>query len=150
MSTSFNPRPPRMHHSGFVVPSISDTIKSFCESTRGLGWSQTWHDPVQRVRVAFIYPANPGDPCIELVEPADEKAPIRKFLERGGGLHHLCYEVEGLEGELAAAVARGLTIIRKPQPAVAFQGRRIAWVMTNEKLLIEYLETAPAGSGADG
>ena len=130
----------RMHHSGFVVPSISAVIESLCLATRGTGWSQTWHDPVQRVRVAFIYPANAGDPSIELVEPADEKAPVYKFLERGGGLHHLCYEVESLKVELTAAPDRGLTIIRRPQPAVAFQGRHIAWVITKEMLLIEFLE----------
>jgi len=131
---------PKMHHTGFVVASIADVIEAFCRSVRGSGWSQIWHDPIQRVRVAFIYPASPGDSEIELVEPAGDKAPVRQFLERGGGLHHVCYEVDDIAAELAAATARGLTIIRRPQPAVALDGRLIAWVMTKEKLLIEYLE----------
>ena len=134
----------KMHHTGFVVASISDVIESFCRSVRGTGWSQTWQDPIQRVRVAFIYPAGPGDPSIELVEPADEKAPVQKFLERGGGLHHVCYEVHNIAAEVAAATSRGLTVIRRPQPAVAFGGRRIAWVLTKEKLLVEYLEREAA------
>jgi len=142
-------RLPKMHHTGFVVPCIASVIESFCRSVRGSGWSQTWHDPIQRVRVAFIYPATPGDPAIELVEPADDKALVQKFLERGGGLHHVCYEVRDLTGELAAAMARGVTVIRRPQPAVAFDGRLIAWVVTKENLLVEYLEAIPASAGTE-
>ena len=142
MSTSSESQLPRLHHFGFVVRSITDAIEGFCKSVGGTGWSQTWHDPIQRVRVAFIHPALTGLPAIELVEPADDKAFVQKFLERGGGLHHVCYEVQNLEAELTEAVARGVTVIRRPQPAVAFAGRRIAWVMTKETLLIEYLEAA--------
>lgn len=137
---------PKMHHIGVVVPSITSVIESFCLSVKGAGWSKTWHDPIQRVRVAFIYPAIPGEPSIELVEPAEEKASVWKFLERGGGFHHVCYEVGNLNAELAAANARGETVIRRPQPAVAFDGRRIAWIVTKEKLLFEYLEAVPARS----
>jgi hypothetical protein len=31
-------------------------------------------------------------------------------------------------------------VVKNPLPAVAFGGRRIAWVYTPEKLLVEYLE----------
>jgi hypothetical protein len=31
-------------------------------------------------------------------------------------------------------------IVRRPKPAVAFDGRRIAWVLTPENLLVELLE----------
>ena len=44
---------------------------------------------------------------------------------------------------VAAAAAGGGTVIRRPRPAVAFDGRLIAWVVTKEKLLIEYLERNP-------
>src|ERR1700758_1026084 len=130
----------RFHHTGFVVTSIAAVVESFCRAVRGSNWSETWHDPVQRVRVAFIYPSHPGDPSIELVEPAGPGSPVEKFLERGGGLHHLCYEVENLDKTVRDGSPRGLTIIRRPQPAVAFDGRRIAWFLTREGLLIEYLE----------
>ncbi|MBV8116159.1 MAG: VOC family protein [Silvibacterium sp.] len=126
---------------GFVVASIDESIASFCRSIGGSGWPETWHDPTQQVRVAFIHTAFPGDASIELVEPASEKSPVRRFLEQqGGGLHHVCYEAPDIDAALKEAAARGAAVLRKPQPAVAFQGRRIAWVFTKEKLLIEYLE----------
>ena len=63
--------------------------------------------------------------------------------KKGGGLHHLCYEVEDCEKALAAMRQRSAMIVRRPQPAVAFAGRRIAWMLTAEKLLIELLEAGP-------
>jgi methylmalonyl-CoA/ethylmalonyl-CoA epimerase len=64
------------------------------------------------------------------------------FLKRGGGLHHLCYEIDDLEDQLALSRAQGGLVVRQPLPAVAFEGRRIAWVYTRNKLLVEYLERA--------
>jgi len=33
-------------------------------------------------------------------------------------------------------------IVSPPLPAAAFDGRRIAWVVTKDKLLLEFLEAA--------
>ena len=77
---------------------------------------------------------------MELVEPAGPQSPVRAFLGKGGGLHHFCYEVEDCEAAMFSMRNRGSMIVRRPNPAVAFQGRRIAWVLTSEKLLIELLE----------
>ena len=132
----------RLHHTGFVVASIAAVMERFCRAVGGSSWSETWHDPLQRVRVAFIYPSHPGDPSLELVEPAGPGSPVEKFLEHSGGLHHLCYEVDNLDEVVRGASSRGLVMIRRPQPALAFGGRRIAWFLTHEGLLIEYLERA--------
>src|SRR5580704_14141644 len=86
---------------------------------------QIWEDPHQKVKVAFLATA-PGDAQIELVAPLGSDTPVYRFLERGGGLHHLCY---------AAMRSQGALLARPPKPDVAFAGRRIAWVITAEKLL---------------
>jgi len=66
---------------------------------------------------------------------------VLKFLsEKGGGLHHFCYETTDLKAEVKAFLSRGALLTRPPAPAVAFGGRRIAWVLTREKLLVELLE----------
>lgn len=77
---------------------------------------------------------------VELVEPVGARSPVRKFAEAGGGLHHICYEVQDLQSQLAASQAAGGTLVRIPLPAVAFEGRKIAWILTAQKLLVEYLE----------
>lgn len=130
----------RLHHTGFVVPSIEAVAESFRRALGGCSLSQTWLDPLQRVRVAFIYPSHPDDLSVELVEPAGPGSPVDNFLAHGGGLHHLCYEVENLDEAVRSASTRGLFMILRPRPAAAFGGRRIAWFLTRDKLLIEYLE----------
>lgn len=97
-------------------------------------------DPLQKVSVTFMTPATAAEPQIELIEPCGEDSPVRSFLSKGGGLHHLCYEVPSLEAQLELSRSQGAKLVRMPMPAVAFGGRRIAWVYSKEKLLIEFLE----------
>lgn len=97
------------------------------------------HDQLQKANVTFLV-VGTGQPLIELVEPAGEASPVARRAERGGGLHHLCYEVASLEAQLERSRISGAILVRPPVPAIAFDGRRICWVFTRERLLIEYLE----------
>jgi methylmalonyl-CoA/ethylmalonyl-CoA epimerase len=129
-----------LHHVGYVVASIEKTARGFAASM-ALDWDgRIIHDPLQTVYVSFFTPTFPGNPVIELVQPASAESTVTKFLERGGGLHHLCYEVDSLDEQLAWTRRNGDLIARAPMPAVAFDGRRIAWVYTKARLLLEYLE----------
>jgi methylmalonyl-CoA/ethylmalonyl-CoA epimerase len=129
-----------LHHLGFVVGSISKVAEEFAASM-GLRWDEKIiHDPLQRVRVSFFWPANTRNPVFELVEPASEVSPVTRFLKKGGGLHHVCYEIDDLESGLRKARESGLAVVAAPTPAVAFDGRRIAWVCSRSRLLMELLE----------
>jgi methylmalonyl-CoA/ethylmalonyl-CoA epimerase len=129
-----------LHHVGFVVPEVASGMEAFVASL-GATWDGTvYQDPLQKVKVAFLT-TRPGDAQIELVAPDGPDSPVLRFLEeRGGGMHHLCYQVDDLEQQMEAMKARGALIMRRPKPAVAFEGRRIAWMLTREKLLVELLE----------
>jgi methylmalonyl-CoA/ethylmalonyl-CoA epimerase len=130
----------RLHHVGFVVADIKAAMPGFLRSMEASWDSQVFLDPNQKVKVAFLT-TRPGDAQVELVEPDGRDSPVLRFLnEKGGGLHHACYEVQDLERELSDFRSRGSLIVKRPKPAVAFQGRRIAWVLTPEKFLIELLE----------
>jgi len=132
--------PLRLHHVGFVVANIETAMPGFLRSLAADWDGQVFHDPLQKVKVAFLA-TRAEDARIELIEPVGEDSPVLRFLqERGGGLHHVCYEVAGLEEQLAEFRSRGAVIAKRPKPAVAFGGRRIAWVITPEKLLVELLE----------
>jgi methylmalonyl-CoA/ethylmalonyl-CoA epimerase len=140
----------RLHHIGFVVSSIEKSVKNFSTSLE-LNWdSKIFEDPNQQVRVTFLQGLSSVDPLIELIEPAGEQSPVLSFLKRGGGLHHLCVQVDNLEEQLRKSRAAGGLITRQPLPAVAFGGRRIAWVFARNKLLIEYLEARPLATRAPG
>jgi methylmalonyl-CoA/ethylmalonyl-CoA epimerase len=130
----------RIHHIGFVVPSIKDSAPGFVR-TLGANWDEVvFADPGQKVKVTFLRIAS-DDVLFELVEPDAEDAPVNRFLkEKGQGLHHLCCEVNGLEEAIAELRSKGALLAKPPKPAVAFGGRRIAWLLTTEKLLLELLE----------
>ena len=130
----------RFHHAGYVVPSIRDNVEEF-QKALFLDWDGIIvNDPLQMVNVTFL-PANvAGAGTIELVEPAGLRSPVNKFLGQGGGLHHVCYEVVDLAARLRESQEAGCTLVRVPLPARAFGGRKIAWVVTPGKFLIEYLD----------
>lgn len=124
---------------GFVVASIARTAEDMARTLSATWDGRIVHDPIQGVRVSFVEPGG-GQASVELVEPAGESSPVSKFLGRGGGLHHMCYEVDSLEAEIARLRAAGAMVVRPPVPAVAFDGRRICWMFTRQRLLLEYLE----------
>jgi methylmalonyl-CoA/ethylmalonyl-CoA epimerase len=131
----------KLHHIGFVVPSIQECAESFAISLGATWDGNIVFDPLQKVRVTFFQGHNPTDPLMELVEPGGPESPVSRFVERGGGLHHVCYEVNNLDSQLRFCQSVGTIIIRPPVPAVAFGGRRIAWGITKKRLLMEFLES---------
>jgi methylmalonyl-CoA/ethylmalonyl-CoA epimerase len=136
-------RPLSLHHVGFVVAAIVPAMEGFLRALNASWDEKIFEDPLQKVKVAFLA-TKTGDAQIELVEPVGEGSPVRRFLtERGGGLHHMCYETDDLGAELKAFRSRGSMMVRPPVPAVAFDGRKIAWVLTRESLLVELLERIP-------
>jgi methylmalonyl-CoA/ethylmalonyl-CoA epimerase len=62
----------------------------------------------------------------------------------GGGSYHLCFETSDIDGALAHAKKNGCIIVSLPVPAVAFQGRRIAWIYTRSRQLFELVEQKAA------
>lgn len=133
--------PLRLHHVGFVVNDINTSAQGFIRSLSAIWDGQIFEDKFQKVRVTFLM-TGAADAKIELVEPGRGPSPVSKFLERGGGLHHVCYEVVDVEKALDEFKSRDALIVKRPLPAVAFEGRRIAWILTREKLLVELLERA--------
>jgi len=133
-----------LHHLGCVVRSISTVADAFATSISASWDGRIIHDPLQRVRVAFLKPVDPRNPVYELVEPAGDDSPVGRFLKKaGGGLHHVCYEIDKLESGLEEAERAGFAVVSTPTPAAAFGGRRIAWICCKNRLLLELLERGP-------
>jgi len=70
----------RLHHVGFVVQDIARGLHGLASLTPV--WDgQIYHDPNQKVRVAFVGTGGP-DALIELVEPVGEDSPVWRFSNR--------------------------------------------------------------------
>jgi methylmalonyl-CoA/ethylmalonyl-CoA epimerase len=100
-------------------------------------------DPVQRVRLVFLHFAVGSQ--IELLESTGPNSPVEAMASKGGGFHHVCFEVDDLDAHMAHMRTEKAMLVRKPHPAVAFGGRRIGWMITRERMLVEYLERSLPG-----
>lgn len=133
----------RFRHVGVAVSKIEGSIESYGAILGYKLQSGPFVDPIQKVSVCFLGTDNPSDAIIELIAPASEDSPVKGVLLRGGGAYHMCFETPRLEEALAKVRALGCIVISGPVPAVAFNGRRIAWIYTPTKQLIELLEEPP-------
>ena len=138
---------PTLHHVGYVVDSIEARIEDFRTTLGAVSKSPIFEDPIQRSRVAFLTFSGENATQLELVEPLGTDSPVARFLDRGGGLHHLCYEVDDLRYHIEKVKPKHAVLVCPPHPAVAFGGRRIAWVVGPGSLLVEYLERQPSPQG---
>lgn len=138
--------PLQLHHVGLAVDSIVAHAEHYRRSLGLELTGQIVEDEIQRVRVAF---ARVGpDTFIELVEPIDADSPIGRMLKTGGGIYHMCYLVADIDAAIARVCAAGGRHISGPSPARAFEGRRIAWVYTPARTLVEFLERDPVDAVA--
>ena len=127
-------------HIGYAVENIANYVQDFVLPLfPGSVVGDTVEDPIQGVRAAFV--EFPGRGRVELIEPARPDSPVRKILQaKRGGLYHLCYSVDDIEGEIQKFRDRGCLVISHPKPAVAFGGRRVAFLYTPQRDIVEFVE----------
>src|SRR4030043_1356030 len=127
----------RIHHIAVLVEDIDTSLK-FWHEILGLETTQVADIPQESARVAFL-PV--GGTEIELVQPGNPDSGLSRFLQKHGpGMHHLCLEVDDLEGLLGRLKTRGVLLIND-QPKVGDDGRYYAFVhpkSTNGVLLELY------------
>ena len=131
----------KFHHVGIVVDSIERAATQYRKFFGLLPVSDVVTDHTQRVNVQF-FASGKGATTVELVEPLPGDSPVRRALEKGGGLNHLCFEVPDIAESVRQAKSDGAVCVRRPVPAAAFGGRRIAFLFYRGIGLIEFLEAA--------
>ena len=136
----------RFHHVGYAVESIDRYLNDFLvplfapESVSG-----TFADEIQQVSVCFAQMQ--GGTVIELVEPLGPNSPVNDVIgSTRGGVYHLCYEVDDLDAVVKTFRQKRCMPLGAPVPAAAFNNRRIVFLMTPQRDLIELVEaeTTPA------
>ncbi len=130
----------KLHHIGIVVNRIQDSVGEFKKYLDFQSISLPTPVGTQKVNVCFL---KVGEPSLELIEPTSPDSPIAEYASNGGGIHHLCFEVNYIHKELDIMSEKGATILVRP--VKGFDERLIAFVdlnMKNTKCgLIEFLET---------
>jgi methylmalonyl-CoA/ethylmalonyl-CoA epimerase len=128
------------HHIGVAVRDLSKAV-SICEALFQYKLADgPFDDPIQQVSVCFLSRGR-GDPLMELVAPLGPGSPIERTLKKGGGTYHVCYSVPDINEAIRNLTEKGSLLLSGPVPAVAFQMREIAWVMTEIGLLVELVQS---------
>ena len=114
----------RIDHVAMVVEDLETTL-AFWRDGLGLELTQIEEVPAEKSRVAFL-PV--GGSEIELVKPTGEDSGLKRYLEkRGPGMHHLCLEVDDIEGMLKQLKERGIQLINET-PVNGLGGKRYAFI----------------------
>ena len=61
-------------------------------------------------------------------------------LRQGGGLNHICYEIQDIEDTIRFLCDEGSKLISGPTPAIAFENKKVAFLYTKQREIIELLE----------
>jgi len=83
--------------------------------------------PEHGVTVVFVDVPNTR---IELLEPLGDNSPVSNFLEknRGGGIHHVCYEVEDIHQASADLQQKGATVLGDGNPKIGAHGNPVIFL----------------------
>jgi len=113
----------KVNHVAIAVPDL-DAALGFWRDALDLTLDHVEDVPSQKAAVAFL-PV--GDTEIELVKPTAEDTGVAKFIaEKGGGMHHLCFEVDDIDGMLAVLKVKGVRLIN--ETPLVLPGRKMAFI----------------------
>lgn len=126
----------RFHHIGLACRDMEREA----EALQLLGYElegERFTDPLQKIHGCFL--AGIG-PRIELLAPLDESSPIISWLNKDVKMYHQAYEVESIEQAMTRLTKQHAVILSRPKPAIAFSGRKVAFLMLPNRLLVEVIE----------
>lgn len=126
-------------HVGIVVRSLEDGIRQWEEVFAYRKNSDIVLNTRQKVRVVFLRKKN--SVTVKLIEPSEPSSPIYAFARKGGGLHHLGFRCDDLDTEIPALQAKHLRLIVPPEPGEAFENRPIAFLLADNNLNVELIDT---------
>jgi methylmalonyl-CoA/ethylmalonyl-CoA epimerase len=113
-----------IHHVAVAVRDLDEAIETY---GRLFGAELEHRDTVseQGVEAAAVLV---GESRIELLAATDEDTPVGRFLaRRGPGMHHVAYEVDDIEAQLAALDEQGVELIDH-EPRRGLYGMQVAFV----------------------
>ena len=118
------PHVKQINHVAVVVDDMEKAL-SFWRDALGLELHGLRDVPTEKSQVAFL--PLPGSE-VELVQPTTDDSGIAKYLaKRGPGMHHLCLEVDDIEGMISQLKSKGVRLINE-EARTAADGKKYAFI----------------------
>lgn len=129
----------KFHHLGLAVRDIPKESEFYLSIGAQL-LSPVTYDPLQGVKLQLL---EIGGQLLELVSPADEstRSPVDYFLQHNHRIYHTCYEVSDIQLALERLKSSSCILIKQPTPAILFENRLVAFVLSPNRDLIELLNS---------
>jgi len=113
-----------INHVAVVVDDLDKSL-SFWRDALGIELHELREVPTENSQVAFLPLAGSE---VELVKPTKDDSGIAKFLaKRGPGMHHICLEVDDIDGMLSRLRLKNVRLINE-QPRIAADGKKYAFI----------------------
>ena len=118
------PRITALNHVAVVVEDMEKSL-SFWRDALGIELHELRDVPAEQSQVAFLPVAGAE---VELVMPTTADSGIAKYLaKRGQGMHHLCLEVDDIEGMMTQLKAKNVRLINE-SPRTSADGKKYAFI----------------------
>lgn len=118
------PKIKAINHVAVIVEDMEESL-SFWRDALGIQLHELRDVPAEKSQVAFLPLAGAE---VELVMPTTDDSGIAKYLaKRGQGLHHLCLEVDDIDGMLLQLKGKGVRLINE-EPRTTADGKRYAFI----------------------
>lgn len=116
----------RVNHVAIAVPDLVAATRTYKE-TLGATVSAPQAEPDHGVTVVFVELPNTK---IELLQPLGEQSPIKAFLDKnpGGGVHHVCYEVDDIYAAREQLKAAGARVLGDGEPRIGAHGNPVLFL----------------------
>ncbi len=116
----------RLNHVAIAVPDIAKAADVY-RTSLGADVSAAVPQPDHGVTTVFITLPNTK---IELLEPLGADSPIARFLERnpGGGMHHVCYEVDDILAVRDKLKGEGARVLGDGEPKTGAHGKPVLFL----------------------
>ncbi|GJE02928.1 MULTISPECIES: methylmalonyl-CoA epimerase [Methylobacterium] len=116
----------RLNHVAIAVKDLEAAARIY-RDTLGATLSPPLPQPEHGVTVIFVELPNSK---IELLEPLGADSPIAAFLERnpGGGIHHVCYEVDDILAARDHLKGEGARILGSGEPRIGAHGKPVLFL----------------------
>lgn len=128
----------KIDHIGYAVRRIERAISSFKDL--GYSFGDIVDDTDRNIKIAF---GEKDGYRIELVCPLErgKGSPADQYLANTPGIpYHICYKSDRFDNDIEELKNQGFKVVIEPEPAVAFGGRRVVFLMSLGFGLMEIVE----------
>jgi methylmalonyl-CoA/ethylmalonyl-CoA epimerase len=116
----------RFNHVAIAVPDLEAATRMY-KDVLGAKVSAPQAEPAHGVTVVFVELPNTK---VELLYPLGDKSPIKGFLDKnpGGGVHHVCYEVEDIYAAREQLKSQGARVLGDGEPKIGAHGNPVLFL----------------------